>query len=58
MCADRVVLTKRKRKCPRCNKMHNWPTEDKLCEKCEQEWCEEYEKLARESAPLRMMLGL
>lgn len=28
----------RKRKCPRCGKMHTWPTEDKLCKKCEEEW--------------------
>jgi hypothetical protein len=37
--------------------MHHYPTEDKLCEKCEGEWVEEYEKLARESAPIRAMLG-
>ena len=34
-------LTKRLRKCPRCGKKHRWPTEDKLCYKCEGEWAEE-----------------
>jgi hypothetical protein len=26
------------RKCPRCKKMHRWPTDDKLCYKCEGAW--------------------
>ena len=28
----------KKRTCPRCHKKHTWPTEDKLCKKCEGEW--------------------
>jgi hypothetical protein len=39
-----IVPTKKKRKCPRCGCMHNHPTEDKLCEKCEIEWVAEYEQ--------------
>lgn len=35
-----VVLTKRLRKCPMCQKKHRWPTEDKLCYVCEGEWVE------------------
>jgi len=42
-----VTLTKRKRKCPRCSKLHNWPTEDKLCRECEVEWCKDYKNIFR-----------
>lgn len=27
-------------KCPRCGRKHTWPTEDKLCRRCEKEWVE------------------
>lgn len=29
------------RVCPRCSKLHRWPTEDNLCWKCELEWVAE-----------------
>jgi NMD protein affecting ribosome stability and mRNA decay len=36
-------LAKEKRKCPRCGKYHHWPTDDKLCRKCEEEWVDSLE---------------
>jgi hypothetical protein len=36
-----IKLAKKRRRCPRCGKMHRWPTEDKLCRKCEVAWVEE-----------------
>jgi hypothetical protein len=35
-----VTLLKRKVRCSMCKKWHKWPTEDKLCRKCETVWVE------------------
>jgi len=40
---------KYKVKCPRCGKRHTWPTEDKLCRKCEGEWAGECKEMSDEA---------
>lgn len=36
-------------KCPRCGVEHSWPTEDELCEQCEDEWVAECEEMFNNS---------